>query len=380
MATSGLLLLPKGEHCYKCDSTSGDATKWIGCCLCSNWCHIKCAYLSGVKSDCIDNLNWICTPCLQRAKISFELVAKIDAIKDKFTEELISMKKEIEDKLSGVQDTVCQIAASASAGDATIPLDQQWTDVVKKKRKRNLLVVKASDEGKKATEMKDEVSDALNGIQITDSKFTNKGNIVMNFEEEDTMKKAAEKLTGMDQISIKTVNKLRPKIMLCNVFREEDKENIIKNMIARNEFLQTISDVDKKIDLIFTKQAAGNTVHYILKCEPEVRALIHKNYDKIKLQWGIYKVRDRYHTFMCFHCQRFGHLEAKCPVKNRNENAHCYKCAGPHMSKDCNSNDKKCINCVRYKKEDTGHTAINSCCPVFQGEIERIRIMTDHGY
>ena len=79
--------------------------------------------------------------------------------------------------------------------------------------------------------------------------------------------------------------------MICNVSTEERKKNLVHTMIQRNEYLQSIDDVKNEIELVFIKDAAGEIKHYILKCHPEVRGLIFKNGDRIKLEWGVYKVR-----------------------------------------------------------------------------------------
>lgn len=79
-----------------------------------------------------------------------------------------------------------------------------WAKVTKRMRNvKNLLVVKASGEDKKATEIKSEVSQALQGIQITDSRFTNGGNIVMNFDGEKVKDDAAQKLESVEQVCTK---------------------------------------------------------------------------------------------------------------------------------------------------------------------------------
>lgn len=52
--------------------------------------------------------------------------------------------------------------------------------------KKSHLVVETYTQEKKATDMKDEVSQVLNVIQITDSRSTNRGNVVMDFEIENT--------------------------------------------------------------------------------------------------------------------------------------------------------------------------------------------------
>ncbi len=46
----------------------------------------------------------------------------------------------------------------------------------------------------------------------------------------------------------------------------------------------TSTGVEDKIELFFSKPAAGGTMHYILRCDPTVREMIHKNHDKLKLE------------------------------------------------------------------------------------------------
>ena len=204
--------------------------------------------------------------------------------------------------------------------------------------------------------------------------------IVMNFANESLRNEAAQKLENVEKLTTKSVQKIKPKIMLCNVHKEETKEGIIDTIIARNDYLQAVPDIKSKIENIFCKPAAGGTVHYIMKCDPMIRQLLHQHQDRIKLEWGVYQVRDRYHALICYHCQRYGHTEANCNAKKNGEHPVCFKCAGNHKSKDCTSTEKKCINCVRFKKQNTDHSANNSCCIVLESEIDRIRNITDHGY
>ena len=89
---------------------------------------------------------------------------------------------------------------------------------------------------------------------------------------------------------------------------------------------------------------------------------------------------NRYHAGICDHYQRSGHLETNCTAKTNGDAPCCYKCTGDHRSKDCTSVEKKCINCVRYKKPVVNHSANDRCGPVQESEIERIRNSTDYGY
>ena len=133
--------------------------------------------------------------------------------------------------------------------------------------------------------------------------------------------------------------------------------------------------------LLFEKPAAGGTVHYIIRCDPIVRASIHRHGDVLRVEWGRYKVRDRYHALMCFHCQRFGHMKTKCSDKAKGDKPRCPKCAGEHEMKECKANFKKCINCVRANRSsEPGHTVNEHCCPLVMSELLRVKENTDHGY
>lgn len=109
----------------------------------------------------------------------------------------------------------------------------------------------SSTQEKKATDKRDEASQALEGIQITDSRFTNRGNIFMNFDK-NTMDEAAENLKSMEQISIKSVEKMKPKIMISDV-QNESREKVKETILDRSEFLHTIQGVENKTELNFSK-------------------------------------------------------------------------------------------------------------------------------
>lgn len=103
----------------------------------------------------------------------------------------------------------------------------------------------------------------------------------------------------------KGVKKLQPKIMIWNAYEEE--EDGIDAVIEKNVSLQSISDVFQKTALMFKKPVASHTAHYVIKCDPEVRGLMHGHGDRILLQWSRYQILDRYHVLTCSHWQRHGH-------------------------------------------------------------------------
>ncbi|KAK3888616.1 hypothetical protein Pcinc_007342 [Petrolisthes cinctipes] len=268
--------------------------------------------------------------------------------------------------------------------DESAPVGVSWVEVVKKGAKRrgkNLLVVKASNNEEKATDNKKDVATALAGVPIHDSRFTTGGNIVINFDDEATRNEAAERLRTVDKMKVSNVKKILQKFMLCNVSKGEDKDELMAKLLERNECLRCIAGIEQKMKLVFEKPAAGGTVHYIIRCDPEVRASIHRHGDLLKLDWGGYKVRDRYHALVCFYCQRFGHTKVNCTARTNGDKPTCPKCAGELESKECMANFKNCINCLRANRGgERDHTVNEHCCPLLMSELMRVKENTDHGF
>ena len=86
-----------------------------------------------------------------------------------------------------------------------------WSEVVKRKRKKYILIIKSAEENEKAVENKDAVLKALEGVQIQDVRITNEGNMVMNFEDESIRNQAVAKL---NTVKTKAVGKRTPRIMI----------------------------------------------------------------------------------------------------------------------------------------------------------------------
>ena len=348
-----------GVICGHCsEEIGGDG---VNCEVCQEWYHLEnekeCSGINGKFKDLLnsDNILYICNKC-KNSDLSFNRrFDKHNKCIEGKLQEVNSKVELIRDVLNKAEETVKQPMSSFSPCSSS-PVT--YAGVAKK----HLLVVKSTDNTRKAADKKEEISDALGDLQITDARFGRSGNVVLNFETEHQRDEAAAKVGVLDNLSATKSKKLFPKIMICNVSTMENKDDLVQTIIRRNDYLQGIDGIMDKISLVFDKGAAGDTKHYILRCHPEVRGLIHKKGDVIKLDWGIYKVRDRYFATMCYHCLNYGHIKERCPTKDNSPC--CRKCAGDHSASGCSLNVKKCINCVRVKKADVDHMANEKCCPV----------------
>ena len=174
----------------------------------------------------------------------------------------------------------------------------------------------------------------LKGIKVTNTSFARTGgNIIIKFPREQERERASNLIRDREnETETKSVGKFKPKITICNVDIQEDDNQVVDTLIECNDHLQSIPDVRDKMRVIFSRPTAGSKMNYVLRCEPEVRKIIHDHGDKLNVVWGRYTVRDRYHVITCYHCQRYGHKFVDC--KHKRDAAVCAYCAESHETRD----------------------------------------------
>lgn len=98
------------------------------------------------------------------------------------------MNDEVESRAENMQEKQGSVADAVRADKGNL-VGVTWRGG--RKVEKNL-ILKTSAHEKKATYVKDEVSQALIDTQITDSRFTNGGSIVMSFDNENKRAWAAK--------------------------------------------------------------------------------------------------------------------------------------------------------------------------------------------
>ncbi|CAG9822168.1 unnamed protein product [Phaedon cochleariae] len=116
-------------------------------------------------------------------------------------------------------------------------------------------------------------------------------------------------------------------------------------------------------------------VTWIIECDHEMRTDILER-GRLYLGWVACQVRDHVRIVRCYNCQNYGHLASKC----RNKTS-CGICSKEHPTKECNKEDKKCINCKINKmpEEDCAHEANDINCPTYNKRIRSYISNIDYG-
>ena len=356
--------------------------------------------LEKLTNKVLTKILWLCDSCRSAGIVSKHSYNELLRQNENLTASLKSLtesnSEELRHELDTLNSTVANlnsVVSSMNAGANSTPPDtgglRAGISYAAAAKPKNLLTIRATGDGGRASDKKLHVAKALKSLPVVDSKFQPNGNMVMNFSDKRSRDAAAAAIeSSVEDVLVKKVGKIQPKIMLLNVDDQEEdidadhKEQFIETLREKNQFLNTIPDLDSKITFLFCKPAAKvETKHVFLKISPELRNLIHNNGDKLFLNFGVYQIRDRYHVRICAHCQRFGHQEKDC--KHSHEPPVCGKCSEQHNTKNCQVTDLnsfKCISCSRTKQTHTGHRVGHRDCASLQAEQKQVQSITDHGF
>lgn len=119
--------------------------------------------------------------------------------------------------------------------------------------------------------------------------------------------------------------------------------DFIKKIVKQNDL--DVNNKDINISVIKTIQKARKEDIMILEIDPKT----HKTtveLQKLKIGWKKCRAFDYVSMVRCYKCWGYNHYVKEC--KN---NVICRKCAGNHDEKECQSQAKKCANCISMVQE-----------------------------
>lgn len=180
----------------------------------------------------------------------------------------------------------------------------------------------------------------------------------------------------------------------CKVEEEKLKNPIIKiigiDNLNKMEDAQLENDINtrnfsnlntrgKLLHSTYNKLNDKTTV--VMEVSAEIHKVIRENRDRLFVGYQNCRVHDVINVKpYCFNCARYGHNGFKC-----SNLAVCLKCAGNHLTKNCNgTNPLCCPNCKfsneNYgKKYSTAHAATDSdMCDILKSKIRLHTDTTDY--
>lgn len=154
-----------------------------------------------------------------------------------------------------------------------------------------------------------------------------------------------------DILTAKPKEKNNPKIRITNIISDLGKEEIIEDIIERNQLPTDSINVEHEY-----KQKNNNRA-ILAEVSADAYAKIMRN-KFVFVGYQKCMAYDDFNINMCKNCCGYNHSYKKCIEKKKRDQT-CVKCAGEHESTKCKTEIKRCINCITANKYVTKKRSID---------------------
>ena len=263
-----------------------------------------------------------------------------------------------------------------------VPKDNIWADKerlakVKAPEQKAVLVINKSADPEKDATNKEAVEKIVveNAISVAKSHKNKEGDLVLVCPTEEARNELRSLVeTTNEDIQMNSPKTKQHSITIVGLSKKMSKDELV-NRLSVNEFIKTFGIRNKlehhlKIHVIKPLRNNPTTFQAFASVTPILRSGIREYNDKILIGVTSCKVYDRKETKRCNNCQMYGHFARSCPTPTTPK---CGKCGENHRTDHCQSEDRKCINCVRNQNEETNHPVYYHRCPVLVKHIEDIQ-------
>ncbi|KAF4528035.1 hypothetical protein B566_EDAN016425 [Ephemera danica] len=365
---------PKCDKQFKTDDEVEDdeEEEWsIGCDgICGRWFHVGCVTLTKAEYRVITskthecNLKWFCTECNDgfNKKLNGTATDKSKTPEIMFLlEENKRLNSEIQTLLKEKTEKTHDIPTSIHLN--TQPTKLSYSKVCSTTRsptepkptpKNNILVVKPTkDEDKNMVlnMLKQTVKPTELKANIIRCEQKDSGTVVIHCQDENSCNTLRENIRLEMNETVEVFNatkkKARFEFAVHHMGREselpESMEEIANILITQNALQTHIKDCFLKVLKIRKLQ---NMDIVILEVDKETKNFIHQRDNKLGFGWIIATLYEHVHVLYCYHCQGYGHTQKDC--KN---GINCGYCGYQHDSRECDSDDRYCINCHNHNEQ-----------------------------
>lgn len=179
-----------------------------------------------------------------------------------------------------------------------------------------------------------------------------------------------------DMLSVEKFQKSNPRIRITNITREQDKDELVNDVIGRNG----LSPGSLTVVHTYRQRLGGFGAIAEVSADAYHRIMSTKT---VFVGCDNCRVYDVFDVGRCRNCCGYNHSYRKCLDKFGRPPC-CFRCAGNHEGTTCTSEIKKCINCInanKYlkKKRDIDHAADDiKLCESFKVRWEQCILNTNY--
>lgn len=255
-------------------------------------------------------------------------------------------------------------------------LKKTYSGAVRGKTEAVIIIKPKDTEGENSSEttkkdIKSKIDISKLGVGITKLRKVTRGAVVVGCESKLQADKLKEKVAidlG-EKYEVKEPKKRKLKIKIYDI----DKEDCVNEKDFWNKVEEQNEGGREGIRGKIIHKTANSSlrgVTVIAEVDTDTRKRL-LDLGKVKIGWRMCRVQDYIGILRCFKCCGYWHYAKDCVKREV-----CGLCAEQHMTKDCNSSIRKCINCedkiknMKIKHLKSDHSAYGSSCPCLKKEIE----------
>lgn len=342
---------------------------------------VRCFRAQSTKS----NFKFYCDKCNTKAEIERAETesAKIKTLEVNFNkmEAKLDEIKRLLTKVEGKPGTR-NVKETTKPSKPTLWDDKERFDQIKVNMKSKL-VIKNNEQRSKENQTIVEKAIMENDIPVVHSSKKESGDIAVVCESKEKRDELKNIVTSTNKdIVVESPKEFMPAVTIVGLPQKYTEEEIIRLLVTQNNHLKKFAvsnDMNEHIKINSVKELKNNSSVFQAFANVSIimREGLRDSKDKVTIGLSSCKVYDRYYIKRCYNCQRFGHYHRDCKTKDVHN---CGKCGEEHPTKDCNSEIRKCINCVREKLDDVSHSANSHQCPciINQKNLVKKKMSGDH--
>lgn len=333
--------------CVDCSRPVKTGDKSLVCSgSCGAFYHLKCLKLKQYDHDLINerpDIHFICEKCLKDLK-------SLDKIVKELKESVELLKKITEEKNIEKGVEIQKQKSYAEAAKSTV--------IVKPKEKQDI--------NKTKSDVKDNIKPSELSINFNNISEKKDGSISIICSDEKSRENLCKEVNSKlnEKYIIDSPKLTVPQILLTGMSEMYETSEIEAALKSQNNLKGEVKCVKCYRGIKNTK-----VFNAIIVLEEEDYIKVMKE-GKVCVNWDRCRIFEYISIRKCYNCWGFKHIASKC----KNEVA-CAKCGQNHDTKECKSEEVKCVNCVRSNKlyglkYDGNHDCRDTVCPVYLKQIE----------